>query len=236
MLNCLIGRRETGKTTLAMYGARHTNRRRLVFDPSNRIYPRGAGIKAYDVEELVQAYGLLLNGDSDEVIYTPRVDGVRTGFFDFAEVVHVHVDTQKRRGVSVVIDEGALVEKQLDDPEHPISKAMTWARRERNHFFITCHQPKNIPTSKRAITDLLVFFRVTQEHDLEVIRDRCSDAFAAKVARLQPFQYLLWNDQATAERPCYLLPSDWKLDLSEQEIEIDAENKVPLIDRGSLWR
>lgn len=236
MLNCLIGRRETGKTTLAMYGARHTNRRRLVFDPSNRIFPAAGGVKVYDVDELVQAYGALLAGDCNEVIYTPRVDGVRQGFFDFSEVVHVHVDQQKRRGLSVVIDEAALVDKQLDDPDHPISKAMTWARRERNHFFLTCHQPKNIPTSKRAITDLLIFFRVTQEHDLEVIRDRCSDAFAAKVARLQPLHYLVWDDQQTKELPVLLTPPQWKLDLSEREIENEPENPIAIVDKGSLWR
>jgi hypothetical protein len=239
MFHCLIGRRETGKTTLAVYGARAGNPPRLIFDPSNRIFPRGDGLKVYSADELIDHYPALLQGDTHEVIYSPVGDGIANGFLQWSELIRVHVtEAKRRRRLSAVIDEAVLVDSDIGDPDHPISQAMTFCRRDRVHFFLTCHQPKDIPTRKRAISDFLIFFHTTQEHDLRVISDRCSEAFAARVARLAPFHFLIWNDKDGAERACYLRPNDWRLDLDERDEPEPAPRPSPIvsIDRGNLWR
>jgi hypothetical protein len=237
MLNCFIGRRETGKTTLAMYGARAGAPRRLVFDPSDRIFSR-AGLKAYDLDELTAAYAALDDGDTPEVIYTPRAEGIALGFHEFSDLVYLHTTAHRSRNLAVVIDESALVQDAIEDPESPMSKAMTWSERRRVHFFLTCHQPKDIPTRKRAITDYLVFFHTTQEHDLKVIRERCSEAFADRVSKLKPYRFLIWDDQRGAEKAARLEPRDWKIDLSPRDDAPPPAEKFspPVIDRGALWR
>jgi hypothetical protein len=237
MLNDFIGRRETGKTTLVIYLARQGNAPRLMFDPRNMIYPRGGGVKVYSAEDLIdEALPALVSGETREVIYAPRDQGTRAAFRIFSEAVFTWIDLLRRSQLSVVIDESALVQDDIEDDEHPIRRAMISCERKRVHFFLTCHQPKNIPTNARAITDYLVFFRCTQEHDLKVIRERCSEAFAEAVSRLAPLQFKIWDDQIGAALPAEIPPERWKVDLGELESLTTISDQHPaVLDLGNLW-
>jgi len=238
MLHDVIGRRETGKTTLTLWLARQGNGPRLIFDPRNGIFPRGDNVKVYTLDDLIDAYPALAYRDIQEIIYTPRENNLRDSFLAFSTVVQAHIEAHPRGRLSVVIDEAALVKDDLESMDHPMQAAMRWSRRDRVHFFLTCHQPKNIPTNTRAITDYLIFFHATQEHDLRVIAERCSDRFAADVSNLKPYAFLIWNDQTAAVIQPTIEPRHWHLDLSE---EVPAE-PAPIVTRpektvdlGNLW-
>lgn len=235
MLHAAIGRRETGKTTLTMYLARaRRDARCMVFDSRNGIFPRADGDKVYSGDELISAYATMVQGEIRELIYTPRENNLRDAFVTWSTVVQHYIETNPTRPFHVVIDECALVKDDLESLDHPLQAAMRWSRRDRVHFFLTCHQPKNVPTNTRAISDYLIFFHSTQEHDLKVIAERCSDAFAADVAKLKPFHFLIWNDQtAEAIRPT-VTPDQWNIGLGELAPAAPPEPGNTL-DLGNLW-
>jgi hypothetical protein len=238
MLHAVIGRRETGKTTLTMYQARQPHiRQRLIFDGRDNIFPRGNGLKVYSADALIEdGYPMLLQGETDEIVYAPK-DGIVSGFTVWSTVVQEYVDTFKTRRLAVVIDEAGLLEKQFENMDHPIQLAMRNCRREKVDFYLTCHQPKHIPTNTRAISDYLIFFHCTQEHDLRVIADRTSEAFAAKVARLAPYRFMVWNDAKGEPLAVLVEPADWRIDLGEAVAE-PAPARAPVrsgVDLGNLW-
>lgn len=233
MLHILVGRRETGKTTLEMFLARHGDGRRLVFDPSNRIFPRAGGVKVVSADALIDdAYPAMLAGELTEIIYAP-MDGTRDGFLAWSEIVLHHVVHAKAHQLSVVVDECGLVAGELDNIDQPLHCAMRWCRRDRVHFFLSCHQPKNIPTNTRAISDYLIFFHTTQEHDLKVIAERCSVEFADKVARLQPLHFRIWDDQHAREQLTRTTPARWRVAVDEPAPA--AVDSLPSVDAGNLW-
>lgn len=233
MLSGIVGRRETGKTTLTMFLARHDPMvPRMVFDPRNGIAARGSSIKVFTADDLIdQAFPAMAAGEVAEVIYTPRENNLSESFLVFSTLAQHYIEQNPRRFV-VVIDECALVKDDLESLDHPLQAAMRWSRRDRVHFFLTCHQPKNIPTNTRAISDYLIFFRATQEHDLTVIRERCSAQFAADVSQLQPYHFLIWNDQTAAVMPSRVKPADWKVSL---DAPIVVAPKPRNLDVGNLW-
>jgi hypothetical protein len=235
LLHALIGRRETGKTTLAMNQARQPHiRQRLIFDIRNNIAPRGDGIKVFSAEELIETgYPLLLQDEVSEVIYVPK-DGIVYGFSAWSTVVQEYVELFRSRRAAVVIDEAGILDKQIEPMDHPIQLAMRNCRRDRTDFYFTCHQPKHIPTNTRAISDFLIFFHCSQEHDLRVIAERTSDAFAAKVARLAPYHFLIWNDFKGEPVAVAVEPHAWHVDLEARPAE-PAPARSRGIDVGNLW-
>lgn len=236
MLHGVIGRRETGKTTLTMYQARLAHiRQRLIFDPRNNIFPQGDGVKVYSADELIETgYPLLLQEEVAEVIYHPG-DGIVEGFAVWSTIVQEHVALFRTRRLAVVIDEAGILEKEFVNLDHPIQLAMRNCKRNRADFYLTCHQPKNLPTNTRAISDYLIFFHCTQEHDLRAIAERTSEAFAAKVAKLEPFHFMIWNDQKGEPMAVAVKPADWRVDLEEQRDEPAPAPRTG-VDLGNLWQ
>lgn len=246
VLHGVIGRRETGKTTLTMYLARRRPELpRFIFDPRNGIAARGdRSVKVYSVDALIdRAYPRLWIGELHEIIYTPRENDLRESFLAWSTLVQHHIEERPAETMSIVIDECALVKDELERMDHPMQAAMRWSRRDRVHFFLTCHQPKNLPTNTRAISDYLIFFHATQEHDLKVISERCSESFALDVSRLRPYHFLIWNDQLGCAMVPTIQPGDWKIGLAESSVTARAA-AVPAelpsldddLDLGNLWR
>jgi hypothetical protein len=59
---------------------------------------------------------------------------------------------------------------------------------------LTCHRPVDISVDIRAIADYWCIFQTTQEHDLQIVSQRCGDECADAVQKLRDKQFLLWND------------------------------------------
>lgn len=241
MLHDVIGRRETGKTTLAVFLVRQpATGRRLIFDPRNGIYPRGDGLKVESAAELADdAYPMFLAGETHEVIYTPRENNLRDAFHAWSLLVQHCIQTNPSLGLGVLVDECALVKDDLESMDHPFQASVRWCQRDRVHVYLTCHQPKDIPTNTRAITDYLIFFHCTQEHDLRVIAQRCSEEFAERVSKLKPHRFLIWDDKIGRPVASVIEPGGWVVDLTEQPA---AERPGPTVSRpadvdyGNLWR
>lgn len=194
MIWLIIGRRTRGKTTLAYYMARKAAAR-LIFDPRGMI--GGTGPRTLRVERVIdlrdKAVPALQDGELDEVIYAPQDDDLTRPFLVFAEMLKMWIIETPRRPLAVLIDELSFVEQSRRDPA-VLRRVLRSCDPAIFDVFITCHRPADIPTNTRGIADYWVLFHCTQEHDLEVIRDRCNAATAAQVQNLKGRSFVVWDD------------------------------------------
>ena len=59
---------------------------------------------------------------------------------------------------------------------------------------MTCHGIVDISPDLRRVADYWVLFRLTMEGDLDRVRERCGDTVAQAVQKLNPYEYIVWND------------------------------------------
>jgi hypothetical protein len=195
-----VGRRELGKSTLALYLARKSKRvvildPRLMFpttDPIGDLPGDGSELftrlRDHDREIVIQPENDL-QGTTDALARMLR-DWLMTAPADTS--------------LAVVLDECGLLDLRSWDWMFRCSP------RESVYLILTAHQPKDFSTTVRALADWWCVFRMTQATDLEVIEDRCGDTFAAQVGKLAPYQFALWDD-TKAEMHVYLKPDVWKV-------------------------
>ncbi|MGH9373373.1 MAG: hypothetical protein ACRD15_17775 [Vicinamibacterales bacterium] len=207
MIDLVIGRREQGKTTLAVYMASKVPAR-MIFDPRGMIRRPGAVI-VHTAEDLRSAMDALAEGEIAEVVYAPHEDDLEEAFRAFSEELRLWIIERPRQKLAALVDEISFV--SLDVP------AFEWAckcsLRDRIHIIMTCHRPADVPVPVRTIADTWMLFPCRQEHDLDTIKRRCSPAVADKVAKLHDRQFVVWDDTNASSR-VYDDPSGWFLRLS----------------------
>lgn len=223
----LLGRRRLGKTTLAYSMARKCPRR-IIFDPRGQIFSEGLRVSTPGL--LSEAIGDM-SDDKDpltEIIVTPDHDvqamfdqcagHVKDWAKDYANA------SPRTSGLMFLIDEVRFV-KLLDSPN--FEYVMRAAPPELINIAITGHRPADIVTDVRAISDVWLMFRCTQEHDLKVIKERCGEYVATKVAALQPHEFIKWDD-ATATASEFKNPKAWyvPLRLHPPAVTDDDEDEV----------
>lgn len=207
MIDLVIGRREQGKTTLAVYMAAKVPSR-MVFDPRGMIRRPGA-VVVHTADELGGAMDALRDDEVAEVVYTPVEDDLQAAFGAYSDELRLWIVERPHKKLVALVDEISFV--SLDVPA--FQWALRCSPRDRIHIILTCHRPADVPVSVRTITDMWVLFPARQEHDLEVIRRRCSPEVAERVTKLQARQFVVWDD-ATASSRVYDDPSAWYLPLS----------------------
>lgn len=188
MFHFAIGRRGKGKTTLA-YRMTRKIPRRLIFDPRGMIRANVDAVITTTRSEMVRAVREVQRGEYDEMIFTPSGD-LDEGFHAFANELRRWIVTTPELPVAVLIDEASFIDQK--------SKHFQWVVRcspvETFHILMTCHRPLDLDTTVRAIADHWLIFQCRQEHDLKVIRERCSPEVAAEVQRLQTRHFVHWDD------------------------------------------
>lgn len=236
MLTDVIGRRETGKTTLSLYLA-YLIEQRVLWDPRNGIAAGAGALKVTSASEFRHAaMPALVARDVSTVIYSPQSDDLDAAFLLFGSQVKRWVLADPSRPLAVLIDESFLVKDALDRGKHPIKSAMRWCARDRVHFFLTCHRPVEVPLGVRAISDYWLLFQCHQEEDLDLIAKRCGPAVATRALALKPHEFIIWDDTKAVVRPSALKPPDWYLDLAQPAAPAPAALVGPFpVDSGSLW-
>lgn len=220
MIYYAIGRRELGKTTFVVYMAQRVAHR-VILDPRGLCAPTADGIRVTRRDTLDTAFDAMAEGRLSEVIITP--DGKVQPLFDRASqhVMAWAKDFPSRRLIFVV-DEARFVDLEASDAFEWITRT---SPRDVIDVAITAHRPSDVPTSVRAIVDHWILFRCTQEHDLKVIRERCGDVVAAKVATLDKHQFVHWNDGKAVAKP-FLNPKAWYVPL-HRDTPPEAANVMP---------
>ena len=230
MIYLCLGRREQGKTTLALYLTR-THRARVLFDPRGLI---PAPVRVTRLSEIQPAFDNLwtdVKEGPQTIVLTP--DGRVQPFFErTAEEVKRWVREPHAPSIAFLVDELRFVD--------PNTEAFDWlcrcATRAQVTIVATAHRPTDVPTDLRAITDVWCLFQATQEHDLQVIETRCSAATRADVQRLKPREFIVWDD-TRGVRTAYLDPRVWYSPLLHTSAPVIDESLPPAnpIDSDKLF-
>lgn len=193
MIYLNVGRREQGKTTLAYYLVQSLPVR-VIFDP-RALFPAGVHGRATTPAAIQAGFDRLIDERRGELIITPDIS-LRECFEQTTGEVKSWIQDPHTANVPIAIiaDELWMVCEQRGRVPESFDWLLRCATRQSVTIVCTAHRPSDIPTNIRAIADVWCLFHCTQEHDLEVIRDRCSDAVAAKVEKLGPRQFVAWDD------------------------------------------
>lgn len=233
MIYLNLGRRELGKTTLALYLVR-TMPARVYFDPRGLLPATGTRVTlpddvgpAFDqLWERVQRQG------DGELTFTPRGNVQR--FFDLVcAQMQRWIEEPNAPRIAFLVDELRFVNTDGD--------AFDWVMRcaPRSDVTIvgTAHRPVDVSVHMRAIADVWCVFQMSQEHDLKVLSEK-SPALALKAARLHPREFVAWDD-TTATLTEYHDPRLWYVPLAAERMTavhgLDLPASAPRVDRGKLF-
>lgn len=187
MIYGAVGRRERGKTTLA-YSLACRITIRVIFDPRHLI-ETGAP-RAESPDDLAAMFSQLGKQESfNEIIVTPA-DDVQDMFEETCRYVATRIRDNPDQSIAFLVDEARFVDLQCPSLEW----ILRCAPRNTVHVFFTCHRPSDLSVNVRAILDQWLLFHCVQEHDLDVIRERCGKPVAEKVAKLKAYQWVQWDD------------------------------------------
>lgn len=211
MIYACIGRRERGKTTLAYFMLRALmirtviDARRMIRQRDDRVihenYVEGANEAL--IAEVIEAR------TADEVIYQPHEDDLQRAFRMWTKQLKQIVIEHPEQQIGILVDEASFYD--LNDP------SFQWlckcGLRDYTHIFITAHQPKDIPTSIRSITDHWFVFHTTQQTDLDRIAEKSPETADAAM-HLRDRGYVHWDD-TIAKMQINMNASSWFIRLNE---------------------
>lgn len=186
MLDLIIGRRELGKTTLAVHLSRHFSTR-VIFDPRHMIHTTS------DILVEGQISGVLYEmlDDRAEIIVRPRFN-VQEAFEEMCLEIFNWIEDNPDEQLFLLLDEVRF----LKNPEENLhfSYIVRCTKREKVTVALTCHGVTDITTDLRRIADFWILFKLTLEADLDRVRERCGEEVAIAVQGLNPYEYIVWND------------------------------------------
>lgn len=198
----IIGRRKRGKTTLGVYMMRK-GPSRVMFDPRGMVKASdGSPVEGQALPHRVRKYDglevamdMLAEGSLQEVVYTPNENSLVTPFQTFCSELKRwvdHPDTSARR-LSVLVDELGWLEVSHRD-NATLRRVLRSCEPDLFNVFLTCHRPIDVPVNTRSIADFWIMFHCVQEHDLDVIRERCGELTATRVQSLTGRSFVCFDD------------------------------------------
>lgn len=224
-----LGRRSTGKSTLAYYMVRDIAPR-VIFDPRG-LFP--SDDRAESFEQIATWFDRRYDPPDDrpaspELVITPDTDV--QGMFAFAaDELKTWIKTNGGRA-AFLVDEARMIDPQTDG----LNYLLRYANNDDVTVIFTAHRPADIPTSIRAISDYWCLFHATQEHDLKVIGERCGSAVAAQVQRLPRHHFIVWDD-GRGVASIRNRPADWYRPLRDEAVRRSAETgRESRLPAGSL--
>lgn len=186
MLDLFIGRRELGKTTLAVSIARHFPTR-VLFDPRHMLNTGGIVL----IDDQVSQLEFILD-DHAEIIVRPDLMEVDQVFEEMCRQIYLWLREHPEEKLCLLVDEARFVK----EPEKIrwFDYIVRCTKRDMVTVEMTCHGVVDISPNLRRIADLWVLFQLTQGADIDTVRERCGDAVADQVSLLKPYEYIVWDD------------------------------------------
>lgn len=185
MLDLLIGRRELGKTTLAVHIARFY-KKRVYWDPRHMISTSDVILNDTTIDELFECLERY-----DEIIVRAHFNVAAT-FERMCEEIQAWLSEHPHITFCLLLDEVRFTPKPDDEPN--FNWIVRCTKRETVSVIVTAHGVPDINTNMRRIADYWVLFQLTLEADLQTILERCGREVEKEVQKLKPYEFIVWND------------------------------------------
>jgi len=186
MLDLLIGKRELGKTTLAVSISRNSPTR-VTFDPRHMISTTSDILSEGQIEGVL--YGML--NERAEIIVRPQFD-IERAFSEMCAEIYSWLKDNPGEPFCLLLDEARFV-KNPEENLH-FDYIVRCTPRSEVNVLLTCHGVVDISSDLRRIADFWILFQLTLEGDLDRVRERCGNEVADEVQKLNPYEYIVWND------------------------------------------
>lgn len=187
MLSLFIGKRELGKTTLAVFVSQ-SYAKRVIFDPRHMINTAPLVLSEGQIKGVLYE---ILDARADVVI-RPKFD-VQTAFDEMCSEIMEWIDDNPNVKFCLFIDEIRFIQSPESNQYFDFIVRCTDGNMVA--VLMTMHGIPDASTDLRRIADFLVLFQLTLAADVDTIRERCGDEVAEKVQTLKPYQYIVWNDR-----------------------------------------
>jgi hypothetical protein len=209
MLDLIIGRRELGKTTLAVSLCRHFSTR-VIFDPRHMIHTTSDILT--DGQIVGVLYGML--DTRAEIIVRPSYEKEKV-FEEMCSEIDAWLKENPNEPFCLLIDECRFVKTPEENPNFDYIVRCT--PRAEVTVVMTCHGIVDVSPDLRRVADYWILFRLTMEADLDRVRERCGDQVAEEVQKLEPYEYIVWNDAISTWRK-HSDKAAWYVSLGERAI------------------
>jgi hypothetical protein len=207
MLDLFIGKRELGKTTLAVKVSKSWSTR-VNFDPRHMIETTRVVL-----HDDLSVFPELLD-ECPEITIQP-VGDINAVFADTCSRLVRWLGENPGELLFFLVDEIRFLDSPQDDDNFRyLVRAFP---REQVSIGITCHGVTDVSTDLRRIADYWILFRLTLEADLERIRERCGEQVEMEVKKLKPFEYIVWNDAISSWKK-HDQPAKWFIQLKASAV------------------
>lgn len=193
MLDLVIGKRELGKTTLAVFICFHFSTR-VIFDPRHMIHTTSDVLTDGQISDGT-LYSML--NTRAEIIIRPAFDK-EIVFEEMCAEIYRWLKDNPGEPFCLLIDECRFV-KSPEENQH-FDFIVRCTPRSEVTVIMTCHGIVDVSPDLRRVADYWILFRLTMEADLDRVRERCGDTVAEAVQRLEPYEYIVWNDANSSWR------------------------------------
>lgn len=210
MLDLIYGRRELGKTTLAVSLSRHFTTR-VIFDPRHMIQTSSDVLTDGEVEGVL--YDML--DERSEIIVRPHFDKEVT-FAAMCAEIYAWLHDNPGESFCLLLDEARFIKNPEENPHFDYIVRCT--PRADVTVILTCHGVIDVSTDLRRIADYWLLFKLTMEGDLDRVRERCGSIVAEEVQKLEPYEYIVWNDAN----------GSWAKKTNRAEWFVPLEMRVPI--------
>jgi hypothetical protein len=200
MLDLFIGKRELGKTTLAVSVSQFYDTR-VIFDPRHMINTTNDVLTEGNIKGAL--YEML--NDRADVIIRPTFDKQRA-FDEMCREIYDWIRDNPDERFCLIIDEVRFIE--MPEANQYFDFIVRCTNRSMVAVLMTMHGVVDVSTDLRRVADYWVLFQITLDADLDRIRERCGDEIAEQVQKLKPYQYIVWNDSNGTSRT-YTDSSKW---------------------------
>jgi hypothetical protein len=185
MLILNIGKRELGKTTLAVSISQKYDTC-VTFDPRHMIDTTSDIIGDNGIDALSQ-----LMATRNDIIVRPEYE-IEETFDRMCQKIIPYIKRHPNESFCLLIDESRFV----PSPEKikSFDYIVRCTQRSKVAVIMTCHGIVDISTNLRRIADFWVLFHMTLNADLDTIYEKCGAEVVDAVKNLKPFEYVVWND------------------------------------------
>jgi hypothetical protein len=209
----VFGRREYGKSTLAMHLALQSGRSVFVFDPA-------CGFTAWPESTATDYAALseLLYADPEErprvIIYQPDSSDLSAEFETMAELL------KRKADYALIVDEAHWVQ----NPQWATPALQEFVRKPNRYdcyLIQTTHAPSDTWAKARSLATDWYMFKLSRAADLDAVERECGPEVREQVRQLQGHTYLHYR----IDKQSYELvdnPSSWYVNLTANPVEVEV--------------